>query len=237
MPVSHRPATGPAIDILTAGDRWRHLEVFDQMHRLRHRVFKERLQWEVPSVDGRERDAYDDLDAVYLLARDTGLRDAGGRDTGGRVVGTWRMLPTTGPYMLADEPAFRPLLEDRPAPRDPLIWEASRFAVDGEFFADASLATVSRVTGRIFAGVVEFCIAQGVAQVITVYDLRIARLLPRINCHARWRSAPLRIGSTTAFAGLFDATPQVLDDIRDACALPPVSVIRDAPWLETRHVA
>ena len=80
------------IDIITAASVGTDSKALEDMHRLRHRVFKERLRWDVQSKNGMERDEYDDLDAIYLLAYDDNeiLR------------GTWRLLPTTGRYMLRD---------------------------------------------------------------------------------------------------------------------------------------
>src|ERR1700716_3981750 len=85
------------------------------MFRLRHEVFKERLAWEVGSQNGRERDMFDDLDPVYIVCEE-----------GNDVLGSWRLLPTTKPYMLKD--VFPELLYGMPAPEAPDVWEISRFA-------------------------------------------------------------------------------------------------------------
>src|SRR3546814_13625445 len=71
-----------------------------------------------------------------------------------RVVGTWRMLPTTGPYMLRD--VFPQLLDGLPPPCGPRIWEGSRFAVDCDYDGSkTSLAALNRTTAEIFCAVVE----------------------------------------------------------------------------------
>ncbi len=80
------------IEVISSANRERYSNELDQIFRLRHRVFKQRLDWDVASVDGRERDAFDDLDPVYLF----------GRGPTGEVNATWRLLPTTGPNMLRD---------------------------------------------------------------------------------------------------------------------------------------
>lgn len=59
------------------------------MHRLRRRVFKERLDWDVSVSNGLEIDQYDSFKPTYLLAVEQ-------RD----VVGCVRLLPTTGRNML-----------------------------------------------------------------------------------------------------------------------------------------
>ena len=63
-----------------------------EMHRLRYRIFKERLGWDVQVSGDMEVDEFDACRPVYLLQR----------DDDGRVQGCVRLLPTTGPTMLRD---------------------------------------------------------------------------------------------------------------------------------------
>ena len=170
------------IHVVTPKDYAAYRHELDAMHRLRHRVFRERLQWDVSSVEGRERDEFDDLCPTYLLAGD--------RD----VLGTWRLLPTTGPYMLRD--VFCVLLENQPTPNDPSMWETSRFAVDCQPSGAKGLNAVSQITRELFCGLVEYCLEQGVREVWPVYDARVARLLVRIGCSPGW--PPRRAMSSTA---------------------------------------
>ena len=85
-----------------------------RMFRFRHRVFHERLGWEVESRNGLEMDRFDALDPVYMVSEN--IRK--------EIDGSWRLLPTTGPYMLKD--TFPQLLRGEAAPRDPAVWEISR---------------------------------------------------------------------------------------------------------------
>ena len=78
-------------------------ELFE-MHRLRYRVFKERLGWDVEVSGDMEIDAFDASQPVYLLQKG---------DTE-RIQGCVRLLPTTGPTMLRD--TFPALLDGQPAP-------------------------------------------------------------------------------------------------------------------------
>jgi len=89
-------------------------ELLAQAWRLRHRVFRENLGWEVPSIDLLEFDHFD-RSAVHVgvLERD-------------RLVGYWRSLCTVEPYLL--ELHFPMLLGGR-APKSSSVWEISRFAV------------------------------------------------------------------------------------------------------------
>ena len=169
-----------------------------QMHRLRYRVFKERLGWDVESQGDQERDDFDRLNPVYILALD--------RDED--VVSSWRLLPTTGPNMLRD--VFPFLLTDKPIPEDPLVWECSRFAVDCPAEGDNCLSTLNRLTSELFCGLIHHCLEQGIERVVTVYDLRIARILPRVGCHPIWRTKPQRVGKMSALVGLFEISEEVL---------------------------
>src|SRR5262249_52799043 len=74
-----------------------------EMHRLRYRVFKKRLGWDVQVSGDTEIDEFDALHPAYLLQR--------GSDD--HLQGCVRLLPSTGPNMLRD--AFPALLHGRSA--------------------------------------------------------------------------------------------------------------------------
>ena len=109
------------------------------MYRLRYRVFHERLSWEVKVSEGREFDEFDDDQAVYVL----GINDATGE-----VDASWRLRPTTTPYMLKD--TF-PQLLDRPAPESKMVWEVSRFAVVNTPYAEPGAGTFGDLTRDLVA--------------------------------------------------------------------------------------
>lgn len=179
----------------------RHLDLLAAMYRLRRRVFKDRLDWSV-SVSGEfELDVYDALGPTYLIA----VSDAGG------VVGTVRLLPTTGPNMLAD--TFPALLGDYPAPRDGKIIESSRFCVDTSLAAEPAGHGLSRVTLMLFAAMVEAARATGADQIVTVTDTRMERILRRAEWPLRRIAVPQRIGDTMAVAGFLEASEQSLQTI------------------------
>jgi acyl homoserine lactone synthase len=209
------------IDIITGHQAFRRMANIEEMHRLRYRVFKERLGWEVKTSGDRELDEYDTEKAIYFL----------GYDENERLSGTWRLLPTTGPYMLKD--TFPSLLEGRAAPANAVIWETSRFAVErcseSPGYDVANATNLNLITFELFLGLVEYCVEVGIEQIYTVYDLRIARILPRIGCKPFWQSRPAKIGVTTALAGAFVTSSEVLQNIRRSSGIEH-SVIRLAPW-------
>ena len=106
------------IELVQAGQAGKTTFLFD-MHRLRARVFKEKMGWDVQvTPDNLEIDQFDLPDTVYLLALN--------KDS--RVIGTWRLLPTTGPTMIRD--VWPQYLDSISMPTAPDVWEVSRFAID-----------------------------------------------------------------------------------------------------------
>lgn len=71
-------------------------KLLGEMHKLRAQVFKERKGWDVSVIDEMEIDGYDALSPYYMLIQE---------DTPeAQVFGCWRILDTTGPYMLKNSP-------------------------------------------------------------------------------------------------------------------------------------
>ncbi|TGT57766.1 conjugal transfer protein TraI [Mesorhizobium sp. M00.F.Ca.ET.170.01.1.1] len=171
-----------------------------EMHRLRHRVFRDRLNWDVSVSGGYEIDPYDALGPSYLLLR----------SSSGRVDGCVRLLPTTGPTMLRD--SFSILLGNRQAPEDPRIWESSRFALDLAPSAPKQ-AGIALGTYELFAGMIEFGLAHDLRTIVTVTDLRIERILRRAGWPLQRLSGPQTIGNTRAVAGHLDISPETRETI------------------------
>ena len=224
MPIGTGDWAISLIDILTKAELLGSPSLYDAMHRLRFRVFRRRLNWDVCGENGLERDEFDDLNPHYVLAM----------DEHDRLVGTWRMLPTTGPYVL--QQVFAHLLEDRTPACSELIWEGSRFAIDCDYVGTRGLGALHKTSAEIFCGVVEFCIAYGIKEIVTVYDLRIARLLPRLGVHHKWISRQHRIGNTIAMTGAFDSSVAMLRSIRQETGITG-SVVQNAPWIQPRKAA
>jgi acyl-homoserine lactone synthase len=90
--------------------------LMDEAWKLRSKVFVEERCWRsLQATNGREIDEFDHDGAIhFLLVRQ------------GRVAAYSRVLPTTGPHLLAD--AY-PHLVYGPVPRGPGIWEWTRMCV------------------------------------------------------------------------------------------------------------
>ncbi|HEY9539370.1 MAG TPA: acyl-homoserine-lactone synthase [Kiloniellaceae bacterium] len=205
------------IDVVTPDLYAAYAGDLEQMFQQRYRVFKQRLGWSVADCDGAERDAFDEASPIYLLAY----------NSDGRLAGSWRFLPTTGPYMLRD--VFPALLHGEAAPEHPQIWEGSRFAVEAR-------GSRVRISSELLCAVTETCIAFGIRELITVYDARMERLLPRLGCPPKWQSEPCSIGTALAFTGRFNMTHETLSSLRAVGGIR-ASVIRNAPFLDEVAVA
>ncbi|MCB1956568.1 MAG: GNAT family N-acetyltransferase [Rhodocyclaceae bacterium] len=172
----------------------------ESLFRLRHRVFKERLDWSVESDDGMELDAFDDGYARYVL----------GSEGSGHVCGCMRLIPTHRPYMLAE--VFPELAPGVSLPRDPDIWEMSRFAFDTEDegatrwgFSDRALALIREA--------VRFAIGRGIARYVLVTTVAVERMMLRQRLHCHRLGPPRLIGGVRSVALVLEvdqATQQAL---------------------------
>ncbi len=174
----------------TGNDASRRLE---GMFRLRHEVFRERLDWEVGCQGGRERDMFDDLDPVYIVCEDEG-----------EVLGSWRLLPTTKPYMLKD--VFPELLHGMPAPEAPDVWEISRFAVSKRVTGNESMGSIKKVTNLLLEQLFTFAARRDITRIVAVSDVRFERILKRAGLLTNRYGPPLQIGITKAVSGYADVT-------------------------------
>lgn len=141
----------------------------DGMYRLRHRVFHERLGWEVSSRQGMEMDEYDALNPVYLVAR--GPRH--------EIRGCVRLLPTSGPYMLRD--TFPALLAGETAPNSERIWDISRLAVARPETESGGVAGINDTTVDIVLAVLDYALDHGVDRYVAVISVALERILRRIG--------------------------------------------------------
>ena len=157
-----------------------------EMHKLRAKVFKDRLGWEVPVLSGMEIDGYDALDPYYMMIREQGscaLR------------GCWRLLPTEGPYMLKD--SFAALLHGDAAPSHPRIWELSRFAIQTD---PDSRFGFSAVTMASFGEMIQYGRSNGIDRFVTVTTTGFERLLRRAGVVITRLGEPEQIGIEKAVA-------------------------------------
>ncbi len=167
-----------------------------EMHRLRAKVFKEQMGWEVPVLSGMEIDGYDALDPYYMMIREPskGLR------------GCWRALSTEGPYMLKD--TFSELLYGQPAPEDGKVWELSRFAIEAEGPQGFGFSGISVEALR---EIVTFGLKMGIERYVTVTTTSIERLVRRTGVPIKRFGPPKRIGVENAVALDFNLDQETIE--------------------------
>lgn len=178
-----------------------------EMHRLRYRVFKSRLDWEVQISGDMEVDDFDALHPAYLLQR----------ADDGRIQGCVRLLPSTGPTMLRD--TFPVLLDGTDAPANPRIWESSRFALDVEADGPKGAHGLAVATYELFAAMIEFGLSRQLTEIVTVTDARMERILRRAEWSLRRIGKPRTLGSTLAVAGYLEVSIESLTRVRAAGGL------------------
>lgn len=169
-------------------------KLLEQQHELRARIFSDRLGWDVSVQGGQELDEFDHLRPTYILAV----------SETGRVAGCARLLPTTGPTMLQN--TFPMLLSERSLPSSESVVESSRFCVDTAL-AEGRGGGLHLATLTMFAGIIEWSMANGYREIVTATDIRFERILNRSGWRMERLGAPQRVGNTVAVAGKLPADP------------------------------
>lgn len=171
-----------------------HWDALASMHQLRRSVFRERLGWDVTVVNGLELDQFDLPDAHYLVhtAPD------------GRVNACTRLLPTTGPYLLAD---VFPDLVDADMPRAHDIWESTRFCAD-QATAPGNIAAI------LMAGMLEFGQYAGLRAYVSVSDIRMEPIMRRAGWNPVRLGGTMETGTDTAAAEWLEVSPEYLARVR-----------------------
>ncbi len=133
----------------------------DTMFRDRAEQFATRLGWAVTVDDqGHERDAYDDLNPLYVIWQ----------KTDGTHGGSMRFLPTTGRTMVNDH--FVALTEGVEI-RSPLIWECTRFCL--------ARGAEARVAGALMVACGDIMRGFSLTHLVGVFDARMVRIYKRIG--------------------------------------------------------
>lgn len=161
-------------NIVLSTDRGSQLDqsILNSIFALRHRIFSERLNWDVCSTHGLEYDEFDSMDPTYITAVNKSTESA---------EGVWRLLPTDGAYMLKD--IFPQLLAGEEAPETSNIWEISRFAVEPS--EKESWGSVHSITFELIRQVYHFAVSNGITHYVAVSSVALERLLKRLGLPLR----------------------------------------------------
>jgi acyl homoserine lactone synthase len=154
----------------------------------RHKIFIQRLGWNLPTQEGLELDQFDRPDTIYVVAR----------DKDGSICGCARLLPTTRPYLLGD--IFADLMGALPPPSTEKVWELSRFAAAPVSLDTAATFDRVRNTRELLAAAVATAASHGASRLITVSPLGVERLLHRMGVHAHRAGPPCMVDGKPIFA-------------------------------------
>lgn len=176
--------------------------LLDSMHRLRARIFRDRMGWDVVVRDGRETDEFDTCRPTYILA-------VSNQD---QVAGSARLLPATGPTLLSV--LFPELIGSQHFRPHRAMIESSRFCVDTSLACERAGEGLHGATWTMFAAIIEWSMANGYSELVTVTDVRIERILRRAGWPMTRIGAPKRIGNTTAVVGLLPTNAASFERVR-----------------------
>ena len=164
-------------------------ELHNAVAQYRHKIFIERLGWNLPAIDGQEIDQFDLRDTVYVVAK----------DYQGGIIGCARLLPTTNPYLLGD--VFPHLMHGQPIPCASDIWELSRFACNPSMPTVKSSALDTLYYARaLLRDTIIIAAEMGAARLITVVTAGVERLITRVGAHVHRAGPPVNVDGKPTLA-------------------------------------
>jgi acyl homoserine lactone synthase len=175
--------------------------LLDRIYRLRAEVFIGNLGWDIPALSRREIDEYDTEETIYGAVT----------DEIGDLEGCFRLVPTTGPYMLKD--IFPQLLYGAAPPGNARVWEASRVAVKPSVLKGRSIFGLNEITAHLLILQLEYCLLNDIHMVVSVTDLRFERILRSAGLPCERFGPPMRIFNTTTVAGYMRPSPEALASV------------------------
>jgi acyl homoserine lactone synthase len=181
---------------------------------LRHKVFVERLGWEMPVATkskGLEYDRFDTKDAIYIVIC----------NDNDEVVAGVRLLKTTKPCILID--CFPDLANDV-VPAAERVWEVTRFVVDPDAARTQSGASLG--TQLVWA-LQSYGLMAGLTSFVSVSYASMERLFRSVGCRFRRLGPPRRIDERLVVALSFEIAEDILASVEGrlfAPAEPAVTV-------------
>jgi acyl homoserine lactone synthase len=179
----------------------RHRTLLEEMFRLRARVFRDKKNWDVNVVDGMERDEYDAEGPVYIILTDDEQR---------QVHGSLRLLPTTGPTLLAD--TFSDTLPDGVHLSAPTIWECTRLCVDDRLIGNRP-ENLMLASALLIEGLGEVALKAGIETVLGVFEPMMLRVYRRIGCTLEILGCTRRF-ERPVYLGAFAVSEEILKSVK-----------------------
>lgn len=197
--------------LITPTNRQDYATYLDQYFQLRHKVFNEWLGWGLENRQGREIDQFDRPDTIYFLTFD----DRGHVDSGAR------LIPTMDAYMISE--VFPQLMEGNPIPREPGIWEMSKFVIDWKAH-DGDRQMIRKVSGDVACAITEFCVLNDIYELVSVLVEHWEPRVSRAFGDPVWKSSPMALGNTSSIAVRYAVSYPHLRATRQRFDLPSPSI-------------
>jgi acyl homoserine lactone synthase len=151
--------------------------------------------------DGKGRDKYDDQNPVYIIYTN---------DDGCEVKGSLRLLPTTGPTLVAD--FFSDTLPDAADLMAPTIWECTRFCLDENVWQKDKEEIVFAATVLLVA-LGDLALRAGIESIIGNFDAAALHLWRRIGCEVEILGSTSRYGRPV-YLGLHPISETIVTRIK-----------------------
>ena len=178
-------------------------KLIDEMFRLRARIFHDRLRWDVRVTDGKEIDKYDNERPVYIIYTDNQARE---------VKGSLRLLPTTGPTLLAD--VFADTLPDAVHLSAPTIWECTRFCLSDAILDRGRRHEILLASAFLFEASLDLAMRAGIESIIGNFDARVLRLLKALGCEVEILGSTSRYGRPI-YLGLYPISEPIVRGVKE----------------------
>jgi len=209
------------VHVITGENRDSYREQIKEYFLLRHEVFiKERGWKDLHHIDGQEIDAYDNANAVYLLAIDQD-----------RVVGGQRLYPTLLPHMMSE--VFGHMAQ-RGIPQAYDIFEWTRYFVIKE-------RRMGRTDCRLLAAIQQFCLEEGIMALTAVVEMWWLPRWQQVGFKVRPLGLPTIIEGQPCIAAEIRISQDSLDRVRNLAGLRGSALVRHGRLLplldQVPHVA
>ncbi|WP_414473377.1 acyl-homoserine-lactone synthase [Microvirga sp. M2] len=209
------------VHVITHENRRLYADSIQQFYRLRHQVFVEERGWNrLRRPDGLEVDAYDNENAIYLLAIDAN-----------RVVGGQRLYPTLLPHMISE---VFPHMVQRGVPQAADALEWTRYFVVKE-------RRIGRTDCRLLAALQEFCLEEDISEVTAVVEMWWLPRWQQTSFKVRPLGLPRLIEGQPCIAAAIEISSASLEHVRKLAGLRGPSLVRHGmpipPARQVPHVA
>lgn len=174
-----------------------------ELHRLRTKVFKEIMRWDVSvSHEQLEFDQFDTPDTVYV----------GVYNDDEKIVGCCRIISCDKPYMI--QGVWPSYLNSIDIPPLKTSAELSRFAVlDGRKTRTSTSKNVSAITAKLFYAVTKYCMMSGMHEIYAMHDHRVERVVKKIGCTPIKVSDSIKIDGSPCRVGCYRTDQAMLDNL------------------------